>query len=167
MTPRPTSFTWIIDLHPPRCPASPRPFLALRPLTHTHNNRKFATHRDRPTASSSTNVNDRLNPRASLGASSMTGGESVGPFPLGVGPSGRNKTWKTWRELGLGGKRRSSCTLGMCIDGGDKWSERHSRLGIWVSYLSGGRCSSYWHLPSRPNCLRRIRRAYCTLLQWI
>lgn len=31
--------------------------------------------------------------------------EHVGPFPLGVGPSGRNKTWKSWSDLNLGGKR--------------------------------------------------------------
>lgn len=30
--------------------------------------------------------------------------EHVGPFPLGVGPSGRNKTWTRWGDLGLGGK---------------------------------------------------------------
>lgn len=31
--------------------------------------------------------------------------DHVGPFPLGVGPSGRTKTWKSWSDLGLGGKR--------------------------------------------------------------
>lgn len=31
--------------------------------------------------------------------------DHVGPFPLGVGPSGRNKTWKRWGDLNLGGKR--------------------------------------------------------------
>lgn len=38
----------------------------------------------------------------------MGGGERVGPFPLGVGPSGRNKTWRKWSELGIGGKRQYS-----------------------------------------------------------
>lgn len=38
----------------------------------------------------------------------MGGGERVGPFPLGVGPSGRNKTWRKWSELGIGGKREQS-----------------------------------------------------------
>ncbi len=45
----------------------------------------------------------------------MGGGERVGPFPLGVGPSGRNKTWRKWSELGIGGK-------GMCFtDMGTTW----------------------------------------------
>ena len=34
--------------------------------------------------------------------------DHVGPFPLGVGPSGRTKTWKPWGDLNLGGKRE--CT---------------------------------------------------------
>lgn len=34
--------------------------------------------------------------------------DSVGPFPLGVGPSGRDKTWRPWSELGLGGKCMSA-----------------------------------------------------------
>ncbi|EIW66548.1 hypothetical protein TREMEDRAFT_65418 [Tremella mesenterica DSM 1558] len=32
------------------------------------------------------------------------GQETVGPFPLGVGPGGRSRAWKRWNELGLGGK---------------------------------------------------------------
>lgn len=39
------------------------------------------------------------------------GRDHVGPFPLGVGPSGRNKTWKSWRNLGLGGKCKWRCLL--------------------------------------------------------
>jgi import inner membrane translocase subunit TIM21 len=30
--------------------------------------------------------------------------EHVGPFPLGVGPSGRRKPWKSWSDLGVRGK---------------------------------------------------------------
>lgn len=33
------------------------------------------------------------------------GREYVGPFPLGVGPSGRRKPWKPWQDLGIRGKR--------------------------------------------------------------
>lgn len=36
--------------------------------------------------------------------SGFEGHERVGPFPLGVGPSGRSRGWKRWSELGLGGK---------------------------------------------------------------
>ncbi|WVQ79121.1 hypothetical protein IAT38_001216 [Cryptococcus sp. DSM 104549] len=32
------------------------------------------------------------------------GRDRVGPFPLGVGPNGRSKAWKSWKELGIGGK---------------------------------------------------------------
>lgn len=31
--------------------------------------------------------------------------EHVGPFPLGVGPSGRRKPWKPWGDLNIKGKR--------------------------------------------------------------
>ena len=38
------------------------------------------------------------------GSTGFGGRESVGPFPLGVGPSGRRKMWRPWRELGVSGK---------------------------------------------------------------
>lgn len=42
------------------------------------------------------------------GASGFGGRESVGPFPLGVGPSGRRKIWRPWGELGVSGKCESA-----------------------------------------------------------
>jgi hypothetical protein len=45
------------------------------------------------------------------GSTGFGGRESVGPFPLGVGPSGRRKMWRPWRELGVSGKRESGPSL--------------------------------------------------------
>ncbi|ORY24387.1 hypothetical protein BCR39DRAFT_547029 [Naematelia encephala] len=58
--------------------------------------RLYATHRelpnlDTPSSSSSTFRDPK-------------GRDSVGPFPLGVGPSGRSKAWRPWGQLGIGGK---------------------------------------------------------------
>ena len=78
-----------------------QPPLAFRTL-----GRSFATHRDRPTSSTSTaDLKSRLEAQMKLGNNAIHGQDRVGPFPLGVGPSGRDKTWRSWRQLGLGGKR--------------------------------------------------------------
>ncbi|WWD16517.1 hypothetical protein CI109_100944 [Kwoniella shandongensis] len=83
--------------------------------------RSYATHRSSTSSSSSTSPDhktahpsraeatsdllNRLGSTASRSANESAGGqESVGPFPLGVGPSGRRKVWKRWSDLGLGGK---------------------------------------------------------------
>lgn len=49
------------------------------------------------------------------GASGFGGSESVGPFPLGVGPSGRRKMWRPWGELGLRGKSGSISMLALSV----------------------------------------------------
>lgn len=111
MARKPSCFSLLIRFHPLQSSSSalsPASILPCRvPFFRT-----FATHRDHPTTSSTSH----LDPRASLGASTMDGRERVGPFPLGVGPSGRNKTWKTWRELGLGGKCGFFSTPGLAFD---------------------------------------------------
>jgi hypothetical protein len=64
--------------------------------------RQYATHRSHPKPSEDPMSNKAT---ASSSAASMLNSQGrVGPFPLGVGPSGRSKTWKRWRELGIGGK---------------------------------------------------------------
>jgi hypothetical protein len=75
--------------------------------------RSYATHKSTtpPTGRSSTDdllhrLEDASRRKAAKDA--FDGRESVGPFPLGVGPSGRRKAWRRWRELGLGGKREST-----------------------------------------------------------
>ena len=49
------------------------------------------------------------------GSTGFGGRESVGPFPLGVGPSGRRKVWRPWGELGVRGKRQSLSNLPSCL----------------------------------------------------
>ncbi|ORX33695.1 hypothetical protein BD324DRAFT_639190 [Kockovaella imperatae] len=79
--------------------------------------RTYATHRDLRTDPSLD-----ASPRVRTGQSNLDGRESVGPFPLGVGPSGRNKTWKSWKELGIKGKLgrtvRQTGNLGVILFGG-------------------------------------------------
>lgn len=83
--------------------------------------RSLATHSDRPfpnpnpgassssssgpSAPSTEELLRRLDAEARRrGKTGFEGQEAVGPFPLGVGPSGRSKGWKRWSELGIGGK---------------------------------------------------------------
>lgn len=73
--------------------------------------RLFATHTERPNTNSpppsTEDLLRRLEAQSRLKGqtgSGFTGQESVGPFPLGVGASGRSRGWKSWRELGIGGK---------------------------------------------------------------
>lgn len=68
--------------------------------------RGYATQNDGGKHESKEELLDRLTREArARGRSFDQTHEHVGPFPLGVGPSGRNKTWKRWGDLGLGGKR--------------------------------------------------------------
>lgn len=93
--------------------------------------RHLATHpphanqEDPPLSSSTQDLLDRLAKEAAKNAASSaspngrpligTAGQgkpyvgNVGPFPMGVGLGSniRNKDWKKWRDLGLGGKRSS------------------------------------------------------------
>jgi import inner membrane translocase subunit TIM21 len=83
--------------------------------------RTYATHSDRvppsgPGPSTHSGQNATTDSTAELlrrleaesrkqgGSTGFGGRESVGPFPLGVGPSGRRKMWRPWRELGVSGK---------------------------------------------------------------
>jgi hypothetical protein len=91
--------------------------------------RTYATHSDRvPPSGSSSGSGSNSNSKSGLGQNATTdstaellrrleaesrrqggstgfgGRESVGPFPLGVGPSGRRKMWRPWKELGVRGK---------------------------------------------------------------
>lgn len=88
--------------------------------------RYYATHSDRVPPSGPSSPNQNPNPnydattqstaellrrleaesRRQGGSSGFGGQESVGPFPLGVGPSGRRKVWRPWGELGVKGKRK-------------------------------------------------------------
>jgi hypothetical protein len=60
--------------------------------------RSFATHKDRTTTNSSADIN------ANKTRSAFDGRESVGPFPLGIGPNGRRQTWAPWARLSRIGK---------------------------------------------------------------
>lgn len=113
--------------------------------------RGFATHSDRvpPSGSSSSSQNATTDSTAELlrrleaesrkqgGASGFGGRDSVGPFPLGVGPSGRKKVWRPWGELGVRGKSEyrvfSCCGERELI--GSQCGGQHSRLGISLSLL--------------------------------
>lgn len=86
--------------------------------------RFYATHSDRvpPSGPSSQNPNYDATTQSTAellrrleaesrrqgGSSGFGGQESVGPFPLGVGPSGRRKVWRPWGELGVKGKCMSA-----------------------------------------------------------
>jgi hypothetical protein len=43
--------------------------------------------------------------RRAGGSSGFGGQDRVGPMPLGMGSDARNRTWRKWGELGMGGKR--------------------------------------------------------------
>ncbi|WWC87883.1 uncharacterized protein L201_002781 [Kwoniella dendrophila CBS 6074] len=69
--------------------------------------RSYATHKSTTTPSSSSSsaeATEDLLRNTGSARRAAEGPESVGPFPLGVGASGRRKTWRSWRELGIGGK---------------------------------------------------------------
>ncbi|WWC68634.1 uncharacterized protein I206_102565 [Kwoniella pini CBS 10737] len=68
--------------------------------------RTYATHKSTTDASSSSTSDPTADLLRNAGAArrATEGQDSVGPFPLGVGASGRRKNWRSWKELGLGGK---------------------------------------------------------------
>ncbi|RSH94657.1 hypothetical protein EHS25_004462 [Saitozyma podzolica] len=71
--------------------------------------RCYATHKSTTPPGGRNSTDDLLRrledaSRSKAARDAFDGRESVGPFPLGVGPSGRRKAWRRWRELGLGGK---------------------------------------------------------------
>jgi hypothetical protein len=97
--------------------ARPRPAIfACRNLP----KRTYATHSDRVPPSSGPSQNANATTTADLlrrleaesrrrgGATGFGGRENVGPFPLGVGASGRKKMWRPWKELGVSGKCEST-----------------------------------------------------------
>ncbi|OCF43385.1 hypothetical protein I317_02825 [Kwoniella heveanensis CBS 569] len=117
--------TRLIQLSLPLCPAPrcsvARSVLYLASPRHTPvpprldiGIRRYATHKSNSSFASGSGAGPGHTPSADAtsdllkGASSAgratEGTESVGPFPLGVGASGRSKTWKSWKELGIGGK---------------------------------------------------------------
>ncbi|KAK1927509.1 hypothetical protein DB88DRAFT_478267 [Papiliotrema laurentii] len=112
-------FISVIVSTTPRCPrhatALPRYF----PPTFTSSTRSYATHRESPRASASGSSSSI---HGQTSKSAFDGAETVGPFPLGVGPSGRSKTWKPWKELNVSGKlgraTRQSANLGIILLGG-------------------------------------------------
>ena len=87
--------------------------------------RFYATHKDNAsTSSSSASQSDlfaRLQSQARL-ETSQDAHETVGPFPLGVGPSGRRKAWRRWSDLNIGGKLvragQQTGNLGVILVGG-------------------------------------------------
>jgi import inner membrane translocase subunit TIM21 len=94
---------------------------ATAPFSRATEWRTYATHSDRiPSSNSGLGQNATTESTAELlrrleaesrrqgGSTGFGGKESVGPFPLGVGPSGRRKMWRPWRELGVSGKREPS-----------------------------------------------------------
>ena len=89
----------------------PSKVVRLVPLSN-QNRRDYATHSERPgyTSRATEELFSKLEAEAAArrAKGAFSDRETVGPFPLGVGASGRNKTWKTWGELGLGGKRKPS-----------------------------------------------------------
>ncbi|KAK4683614.1 hypothetical protein P7C73_g6624, partial [Tremellales sp. Uapishka_1] len=81
--------------------------VAVRPSTAIWTPRRsLATPSDHKPSSSTEDLLNRLEAesRRTSSTSNLRGQDTVGPFPLGVGASGRNKTWKSWSELGVGGK---------------------------------------------------------------
>jgi hypothetical protein len=89
--------------------------------------RQYATHRDRvhpssaPSSSSSSKAGSS-NIHGSTTRSAFEGADTVGPFPLGVGSSGRGGVWRPWKELGVGAKLgrtvKQSANLGIILLGG-------------------------------------------------
>ncbi|WVO13284.1 hypothetical protein L204_100897 [Cryptococcus depauperatus] len=82
-----------------------------------------ATHKDTTSSRSQSQATDDL--LRGLGKKSGTSSatqDTVGPFPLGVGPTGRRKTWQKWSQLGLGGKvvrtTRQTGNLAVILFGG-------------------------------------------------
>lgn len=106
----------------------------LRPVTSSHFastsaplRRQYATHRDRahPSSAPSSSSSSRAGGSTIHGSttrSAFEGAETVGPFPLGVGSSGRGGIWRPWKELGVGGKLgrtvKQSANLGIILLGG-------------------------------------------------
>ena len=82
----------------------------IRPLStyifaHT-TQRHYATHRDTKPSSSPSASSSSTPIYGQTSKSAFEGADTVGPFPLGVGSSGRSTTWKPWAELNASGKRK-------------------------------------------------------------
>lgn len=80
-------------------PAVLRPFVSSARLYATH-------HETASPHSQSQATSDLLKGLGSKTGTSSGTQDTVGPFPLGVGPNGRRKTWKSWSDLNIGGKRK-------------------------------------------------------------
>ncbi|OWZ70183.1 hypothetical protein AYX14_04439 [Cryptococcus neoformans] len=78
-------------------PAVLRPFVSSARLYATH-------HETASPHSQSQATSDLLKGLGSKTGTSSGTQDTVGPFPLGVGPNGRRKTWKSWSDLNIGGK---------------------------------------------------------------
>lgn len=80
-------------------PAIIRPFVS--------STRLYATHRETVSPhSQSQATSDLLKGLGNRTGTASGTQDTVGPFPLGVGPNGRRKTWKSWSDLNIGGKRK-------------------------------------------------------------
>ncbi|KGB78305.1 hypothetical protein I307_02623 [Cryptococcus deuterogattii 99/473] len=78
-------------------PAIIRPFVS--------STRLYATHRETVSPhSQSQATSDLLKGLGNKTGTASGTQDTVGPFPLGVGPNGRRKTWKSWSDLNIGGK---------------------------------------------------------------
>ena len=118
---------------PAHCPKHPGR-LAHFPLLVSR--RQYATHQDRkPNPASSPAGSGNVYGQTSRSA--FEGSETVGPFPLGVGSSGRSQVWKPWKELGVGGKRESpgACQRSELMQVG-RTVKQSANLGIIL--LGGG-----------------------------
>ncbi|WRT65698.1 uncharacterized protein IL334_002644 [Kwoniella shivajii] len=85
--------------HLPQIPSSSRSIFQSAGI------RTYATHKStkHPTSTSEA-TSELLRNGGSARRATEGGPETVGPFPLGVGASGRRKAWRPWGELGIGGK---------------------------------------------------------------
>lgn len=97
---------------PTHCPKHPGrlarlPFVAI-------SQRHYATYKDRTTPNPAAPSGSESNVYGQTSRSAFEGSETVGPFPLGVGSSGRSQVWKPWKELGVGGK--CECTFGIVVE---------------------------------------------------
>lgn len=97
----------VLSATQPRFAPSPA---VLRPFVSS--TRLYATHHETASPhSQSQATSDLLKGLGSKTGTSSGTQDTVGPFPLGVGPNGRRKTWKSWSDLNIGGKRKhQSCS---------------------------------------------------------
>ena len=74
--------------------------------SHWSHLRAYATHQDKGYTPENASPHSRIR----TGPSTLDGRETVGPFPLGVGPNAGNKIWKPWKDLNISGKRELTVT---------------------------------------------------------